>query len=240
MNEYPKIELRPVVSAEQEKKISEEVASVLGVKQKMTTKEVADILRVDVKTVQRAALSLDMDVERSGSSHTMLFDEAQVTAIKLEIENHSKVNALTPKTNLERQLIIQQAMQIQAEMIEELQNKVSRLEPAANFAYQLCSSKDTIEIGECAKVLNKNIGRNRLFEFLRNSNVLQSNNIRNSNVLQSNNIPYQKYIDAGYFRVIESKYVTPNGETKISLKTVVFQKGVAYINKLLSKAVENA
>jgi len=229
MNEYPKIELRPVVSAEQEKKTSEEVASVLGVKQKMTTKEVADILGVDVKTVQRAALSLDMDVERSGSSHTMLFDEAQVTAIKLEIENHSKVNALTPKTNLERQLIIQQAMQIQAEMIEELQNKVSRLEPAANFAYQLCSSKDTIEIGECAKVLNKNIGRNRLFEFLRNSNVLQSNNI-----------PYQKYIDAGYFRVIESKYVTPNGETKISLKTVVFQKGVAYINKLLSKAVENA
>ena len=229
MNEYPKIELRPVVSAEQEKKTSEEVASVLGVKQKMTTKEVADILGVDVKTVQRAALSLDMDVERSGSSHTMLFDEAQVTAIKLEIENHSKVNALTPKTNLERQLIIQQAMQIQAEMIEELQNKVSRLEPAANFAYQLCSSKDTIEIGECAKVLNKNIGRNRLFEFLRNSNVLQSNNI-----------PYQKYVDAGYFRVIESKYVTPNGETKISLKTVVFQKGVAYINKLLSKAVENA
>lgn len=229
MNEYPKIELSPVVSAEQEEKISKEVAAVLGVKQKMTTKEVADILGVDVKTVQRAALSLDMDVERSGSSHTMLFDEAQATAIKLEIENHSKVNALTPKTNLERQLIIQQAMQIQAEMIEELQNKVSRLEPAANFAYQLCSSKDTIEIGECAKVLNKNIGRNRLFEFLRNNNVLQSNNI-----------PYQKYIDAGYFRVIESKYVTPNGETKISLKTVVFQKGVAYINRLLSKAVENA
>ena len=229
MNEYPKIELSPVVSAEQEEKTSKEVAAVLGAKQKMTTKEVADILGVDVKTVQRAALSLDMDVERSGSSHTMLFDEAQATAIKLEIENHSKVNALTPKTNLERQLIIQQAMQIQAEMIEELQSKVSRLEPAANFAYQLCSSKDTIEIGECAKVLNKNIGRNRLFEFLRNNNVLQSNNI-----------PYQKYIDAGYFRVIESKYVTPNGETKISLKTVVFQKGVVYINKLLSKAVENA
>ena len=200
-----------------------------GAVNKMTTKEVADVLGVDVKTIQRSVESLDMNVERSGSSHTMLFSEAEVTAIKLEIENHSKVNALTPKTNLERQLIIQQAMQIQAEMIEELQNKVSRLEPAANFAYQLCSSKDTIEIGECAKVLNKNIGRNRLFEFLRNSNVLQSNNI-----------PYQKYIDAGYFLVIESKYVTPNGETKISLKTVVFQKGVVYINKLLSKAVENA
>lgn len=51
-------------------------------------------------------------------------------------------------------------------------------------------------------------------------------------ILQRRN---QKYIDAGYFRVIESKYVTPLGETKISLKTVVFQKGVAYINKLLAK-----
>lgn len=197
------------------------LSPALGAVNKMTTKEVADVLGVDVKTIQRAVESLDMNVERSGSSHTMLFSEAQVTAIKLEIENHSKVNALTPKTNLEKQLIIQQAMQIQAEMIAELQNKVSKLEPAANFAYQLCSSKDTIEIGECAKVLNKNIGRNRLFEFLRTNNVLQSNNI-----------PYQKYIDAGY--------LTPNGETKISLKTVVFQKGVAYINKLLSKAVENA
>lgn len=128
---------------------NKELSPVVNEVQKMTTKEVAEILGVDVKTVQRAALSLDLDVERSGSSHTMLFDEAQVTAIK--------------------------------------------------------------------------------FEFLRNSNVLQSNNI-----------PYQKYIDAGYFRVIESRYVTPNGETKISLKTVVFQRGVAYINKLLSKAVENA
>ena len=61
MNELQNRELSPVVSAVN----------------KMSTKEVADILGVDVKTVQRAALSLDMDVERSGSSHTMLFDEQQ-------------------------------------------------------------------------------------------------------------------------------------------------------------------
>lgn len=194
---------------------------------KMTTKQVASVLGVDVKTIQRAVESLDMNVERAGSNHTMLFDEYEVTKIKLAIENHSKVNALTPKTNLERQLIIQQAMQIQQEMIQELQDKVAKLEPAAAFAYQLCSSKDAIDIGNCAKVLNRHIGRNNLFEFLRNRKVLQSNNI-----------PYQKYIDLGYFRVIESKYTIPSGETKISLKTVVLQKGVAYINKIL-REVQN-
>ena len=96
---------------------------------KMTTKEVAAVLGVDVKTIQRAVDSLDINVERAGSSHTMLFDEYEVTKIKLAIENHSKVNALTPKTTLEKQLIIQQAMQIQQEMIQELQEKITKLEP---------------------------------------------------------------------------------------------------------------
>lgn len=203
----------------------EELANKWEVAQRtMTTKELADVLGVDVKTIQRAVDSLDINVARVGSNHTMVFTEEQATAIKIAIENHSKVNALTPKTTLEKQLIIQQAMQLQQEMIAELQDKVAKLEPAAEFAYQICSSKDAIDIGNCAKVLNRNIGRNRLFEFLRNKNILQQDNI-----------PYQKYIDSGYFRVIETKFTIPSGETKISLKTLVLQKGVAYINKLLKE-----
>ena len=203
----------------------EELANKWEVAQRtITTRELADVLGVDVKTIQRAVDSLDINVARVGSNHTMVFTEEQATAIKIAIENHSKVNALTPKTTLEKQLIIQQAMQLQQEMIAELQNKVAKLEPAAEFAYQICSSKDAIDIGNCAKVLNRNIGRNRLFEFLRNKNILQQDNI-----------PYQKYIDSGYFRVIETKFTIPSGETKISLKTLVLQKGVAYINKLLKE-----
>jgi phage antirepressor YoqD-like protein len=52
-----------------------------------------------------------------------------------------------------------------------------------------------------------------------------------------NNIPYQSYQDQGWFRVIEQKYTKPNGETLINLKTVVFQKGVDGIRKLLEKEV---
>jgi phage antirepressor YoqD-like protein len=205
--------------------IVEELANKWEVAQRtITTRELADVLGVDVKTIQRAVDSLDINVARVGSNHTMVFTEEQATAIKIAIENHSKVNALTPKTTLEKQLIIQQAMQLQQEMIAELQDKVAKLEPAAEFAYQICSSKDAIDIGNCAKVLNRNIGRNRLFEFLRNKNILQQDNI-----------PYQKYIDSGYFRVIETKFTIPSGETKISLKTLVLQKGVAYINKLLKE-----
>ena len=200
----------------------------------VSVKALAEILDVSEATIKRAVekvRSLLGGVE-TNSQGGYLLNEEQATIVKNEIAKHHNLQSRqidSVSTELEENQIIASAMAILQARNEELKRQNEKLLPAANFAYQLCSSKDTIEIGECAKVLNKNIGRNRLFEFLRNSNVLQSNNI-----------PYQKYIDAGYFRVIESKWVTPNGETKISLKTVVFQKGVAYINKLLSKAVENA
>jgi phage antirepressor YoqD-like protein/biotin operon repressor len=200
----------------------------------VSVKALAEILDVSEATIKRAVEKLRslLGGVETNSQGGYLLNEEQATIVKNEIAKHHNLQSRqidSVSTELEENQIIASAMAILQARNEELKKQNEKLLPAANFAYQLCSSKDTIEIGECAKVLNKNIGRNRLFEFLRNSNVLQSNNI-----------PYQKYIDAGYFRVIESKYVTPNGETKISLKTVVFQKGVAYINKLLSKAVENA
>lgn len=200
----------------------------------VSVKALAEILNVSEATIKRAIEKLRslLGGLETNSQGGYLLNEEQATIVKNEIAKHHNLQSRqidSVSTELEENRIIASAIAILQARNEELKRQNEKLLPAAKFAYQLCSSKDTIEIGECAKVLNKNIGRNRLFEFLRNSNVLQSNNI-----------PYQKYIDAGYFRVIESKYVTPNGETKISLKTVVFQKGVAYINKLLSKVVENA
>ena len=80
-------------------------------------------------------------------------------------------------------------------------------------------------MSEVAKVLNyPGYGRNRLFEFLREKKVLMPNNQ-----------PYQKYVDCGYFRVVEQKYTKPNGDIAINIKTLVYQKGVNYIRKLLEK-----
>ena len=146
----------------------------------MTTKELAESLDVDVKTIQRAVESLDMNVARIGSSHTMVFNEAQATAIKIELQNHSKVNMASPKTKLEKQLLIRQAMQLQDEIIKELQDENKRQKqqlieqaPKVEFFDDVAGSPDTIDMKEVAKILNiKGFGRNNLFEFLRNHNVL--------------------------------------------------------------------
>lgn len=113
-------------------------------------------------------------------------------------------------------------------MIENLNQQVIEMKPKAEFFDAVASSKTAIQMADVAKVLDyPGYGRNRLFEFLRNKKVLMNNNQ-----------PYQKYIDCGYFRVVEQKYTKPNSETAINIKTLVYQKGVNYIKKLLDKEHE--
>lgn len=96
--------------------------------------------------------------------------------------------------------------------------------PKAEFFDAVTDSKQAIPIGDVAKILDMGIGRNKLFEFMREEKILMPDNS-----------PYQKYIDAGYFRIVEQKY-EKNGDTYINLKTLVFQKGVDYIRKRLLKS----
>jgi phage antirepressor YoqD-like protein len=102
--------------------------------------------------------------------------------------------------------------------------KVEQDKPKVEFFDQVASSKDAIEIGAVARVLNIGIGRNKLFEILRQKEILMKNNL-----------PYQKYIDAEYFRTIEQKYTRSNGDTNINIKTLVYQKGLNYIRNLVQK-----
>ncbi|MVX64812.1 phage antirepressor Ant [Clostridium chromiireducens] len=103
----------------------------------------------------------------------------------------------------------------------EAEKRVKLLEPKAQFYDDVAGSKDAIEMGHVAKVLGiKRMGRNRLFSLLRDKKVLDKNNI-----------PYQQFVDSGYFRILEQKYTIPSGETKINIKTMVFQKGIDFIGR---------
>lgn len=124
---------------------------------------------------------------------------------------------LTPA--IDSKMLYQIAAQLEAK-----EKKILELTPKAEFFDAVADSKDAIEIGAAAKVLNSGIGRNRLFEILRQEKILMDNNQ-----------PYQKYIDAGYFRTIEQKYTKPDSSINISIKTLVYQKGLEYIRKLLKK-----
>lgn len=110
----------------------------------------------------------------------------------------------------------------QQQKIEQQQKTIEASRPKVEFFDAVADSKTAIKIGDLAKVLAvKGLGRNNLFELLRNKKILMENNI-----------PYQTYVDRGYFRTVEQKY-TAGDEVRISIRTLVYQKGVDFIRKLI-------
>lgn len=124
--------------------------------------------------------------------------------------------------NLTPEQIVANALVVAQKIISDRDKQIQELKPKAEFFDAVTDSKDAIPMADVAKVLDMGIGRNKLFEFLRSRNILMSDNR-----------PYQKYIDAGYFRVVEQKYDKGCGEIGINIKTLVFQKGVDYIRRKL-------
>lgn len=124
--------------------------------------------------------------------------------------------------------LIQLATQLKEEQAARrlAEQKIEEQRPLVEFADKVSNSSNLIDMGKMAKLLkdeNINIGRNRLFEWLRKKEILMKNNI-----------PYQRYIDGGYFQVKESTFETPYG-TKTQQTTYVTGKGQIYITEKLRK-----
>lgn len=108
-----------------------------------------------------------------------------------------------------------------------LVEQIERDKPMVEFADHIKQSEDSIDMKEMAKFASKNgvkIGRNNLFKFLREKNVIMFDNE-----------PYQKYIDNDWLELIENTVVLSNGEIKITKKPLVKPKGQIGIVKMLKK-----
>lgn len=199
----------------------------------MTTKEVAEALGVDVRTVQRHAQSLGL----TQNGKQTLLNEAQATKIKNCIVMSGR-NDLDNVVEVQNVLTEIDAARLTAQLLSYYNNKVQELNaaiaqkdakitadaPKVDYYDAIISSGDAIDMKTVADVINKpGYGRTNLFRFLRDKKVLNNDNV-----------PYRQYIDAGYFKVVESKYTVAD-EVRIGIKTVVFQKGVKFIKDLIEK-----
>lgn len=112
--------------------------------------------------------------------------------------------------------------------LESVNDKIEILTEKAKRYEQLISSNGTFSMSTIAKSfvlkdMDGNIlGRNKLFELLRNNKVLQSS--------KSNwNIPYQQYIKNGYFRVL---FKTVKDDISIAI-TRITPKGLEFLHDLI-------
>lgn len=126
--------------------------------------------------------------------------------------------------NLTPEQIVANALIVAQNIILQKEKQIEEMKPKAEFFDAVADSKTAISMNQVAKVLDiKGYGRNNLFEFLRNQGILDRFNV-----------PYQRYVDCGWFRVIEQKYMK-NGEPQVSTKTLVYQKGVEAIRRKILK-----
>ncbi len=111
----------------------------------------------------------------------------------------------------------------QEEQMELLQIENNKLKPRSEFVDKIFDTSDLIKMSEVAKLLDLSYGRNTLFKELREKGVLFKNS----------NEPKQELVNKGYFKLKEVTITKPDKSLKIEMQTLVTQKGLAYIAKVL-------
>lgn len=104
---------------------------------------------------------------------------------------------------------------------ERLLTQAKENQPKIEAFNELMSSNDSLDFLTFSKVIK--MGRNTLFKKLRELQILRQDNT-----------PYQKYVDRGYFKVVETTYrYSEKQKVGINYKTIIYPKGQNFIINLL-------
>ena len=118
----------------------------------------------------------------------------------------------------------------QARQIEKLETAnrqqertIAKLKPKADFADTAFNADTLVTMSQAAKILKLDFGRNTLFKKLREHGIL----------FRHSNEPAQKYVNAGYFTVVEGAPIQrSDGRMFIPITTYCTQKGLAFLHQL--------
>src|SRR5699024_5735063 len=118
--------------------------------------------------------------------------------------------------------------------IEEQNAQIERMKPKEIFADAVATSKQSILIGQLAKLICQNgheIGQQRLFRWMRENGYLMKHG-------SNYNMPMQRHVEQGLFEIKESSVTNPDGSVRLTRTTKVTGKGQQYfINKFLGSTV---
>lgn len=211
------------------------------VKKTMSISELARSLSVSRQSIMRVIGNnayLSSTVQVSNGVPAALTEE-QCTIIKMFLEGHhniadkSVVSVVSNDAEFYARSVdlVKYAEKRLAELERqnaEQQQQLAVQAPKVEFFDTVADSKDATQMRNVAAVLNmEGWGRNKIFALLREKQILDEKNI-----------PYRSYQDSGYFRVVESNYIDSFGDTKITYTTLVTQKGVDFIRKIVSRNSE--
>ena len=121
---------------------------------------------------------------------------------------------------------VEQELELVTQYLRRVQHKI-------DFADAVHESHDWLSMKQVADLLAyEGYGQTNLFKFLRNRGVL----INRKGIKNVHNTPYREYIERKYFKTIEQNYGV--NKDRISIKTIVSQKGLEFIRRLLNDDID--
>ena len=193
----------------------------------VTTKELAEVLGVDVKTVnntaERISGLLGSTSQKSyGGRPTKCFTEEQATLIKQEIQKHHNLASRqidNVSTDTEMMMNIQRDFAWLVQKNKELQAKADCFDRIGN-------SNGWKTVNEVASLLG--YGEKTFFAMLRGMGIFYYVKKCGSKV----NMPKREYIERGYFKTVEQPFEI-NGINHLYTKIYVSAKGELWLeNKI--------
>ena len=211
--------------------VGKDVAEILGYSQpSVTISKKVEIEDKGVSKMETPGGTQDVVIINESGLYSLILSSKIPTAKKFKRWVTSEVlpsirkngGYIAGQETLSDEELMAKALMVAQRTIENKNKQIAEMKRKVDFYNDVTGSTDTIDIAGVAKVLNvPNMGRNKLFAFLREKKILNNRNE-----------PYQCFVDKGYFRQVESKW-EHEGTIHINLKTVVFQKGLDFIRKLV-------
>lgn len=214
--------------------------TITGQQQTMTSREIADLVESRHDDVKR---SIDRLAKSGAISEPPMADGAKaangvtekvyvigkrdsyVIVAQLSpaftarlVDRWQELEAAQPKAlDLNDPQALRAALLGYTEKVLRLETKVAADAPKVAFAEVIRAMDGVCHIGEFCKTMR--IGRNRMFK-----------RMKEDKILMASRMPYQKYIDKGYFSVIEqTPYTNSKGETHTTFTTMVTGAGQVFL-----------
>lgn len=140
---------------------------------------------------------------------------------------------LTEQPQLTRSQLLATALIAAHEELEEKDKQIETMKPKALFADAVSASRQSILVGEMAKLLSQNgiqMGQNRLFSWMRENGYLIKDRKRTDY-----NMPTQKSMELRLFEIKETSIAHSDGHTSINKTPKVTGIGQVYFVNLFLK-----
>jgi phage antirepressor YoqD-like protein len=208
----------------------------------MSTKELAETLGVSVRTVQKIIANKGYEINfapfqtNGGIQKLACVSEAVATAIKIELQNHSKVaqngfSTMTISNDLEAWELQKRLDAYKDKRIAELQKEneqqkqqLAEQKPKVIAFDRIADGKGCFTVNQAAKALKLPYGNRTLFKKLQELGILNQDNT-----------PRQEQTNNGNFKVVVKFINDTIGNKNVTLVT---SKGLTYLAKKFNTTID--